>query len=332
MQLPKFQLLQPSSLAEAIDLLSQHKGEAQLLAGGTDLLPAMKLRVRTPVYLVSLKGIPRLDYIEYGQDKGWIKIGPLTTPKALQSSPLIQEKLSVLARTVGLVGARQIQNMATIGGNICLDTRCWYYNQSHFWRSCRLPCYKAGGELCYAIQAVGHCHAVYSGDLAPCLIALAAQVKIKDRQGEKIIPLEELYTGKGNCPLNLAPDEIIAEILIPLPSNYTGSTYQKLRDREAIDFPLAGVAVCVSLDQKDGICTNIRIVLNAVGSAPRRATKAEELLTGKVIDEAVIEEAGKECFRQAHPVPNTPNSPAYRKKAVPVLLRRAIQGALSQIH
>jgi 4-hydroxybenzoyl-CoA reductase subunit beta len=325
-------LLQPTSLAEAVELLSQNRERARLLAGGTDLLAAMKLRVKIPDYLVSLNKILQLDYIQYDQDKGWIKIGPLTTLKTLQSSPLIQERLPTLARAATLVGAKQIQNMATIGGNICLDTRCWYYNQSHFWRSCRQPCYKAGGEICHAIQAVGHCYAVYSGDLAPCLIVLGTQAKIKDPHEEKIIALEGLYTGVGKCPLNLAADEIVAEILIPLPPSHTGSAYQKLRDREAIDFPLAGVAVCLSLDRKDGICTNIRIVLNAVGSAPRQVTKAEELLTGKSINEDLIEEAANECFRQAHPVPNTPNSPAYRKKAVPVLFRRALQEALSQIH
>lgn len=332
MRLPKFHLLQPDSLTEAVELLSQNREEARLLAGGTDLLPAMKLRVKTPAYLISLKGIPQLDYIVYDQDKRWVRIGPLTTLRTLQSSPIIQEKLPILGRAAALIGARQIQNMATAGGNICLDTRCWYYNQSHFWRSCRLPCFKAGGEICHAIQAVGHCYAVYSGDLAPCLIALATQVKIKDRHKERVIPLERLYTGEGKCPLNLAPDEIVAEILIPFLPDYTGSAYQKLRDREAIDFPLAGVAVSMSLDQKDSICTDIRIVLNAVSSAPRRVAKAEEILAGKRIDEGLIEEAAKECFQQSHPVPNTPNSPTYRKRAVPVLFRRALQEALSQIH
>jgi 4-hydroxybenzoyl-CoA reductase subunit beta len=221
--------------------------------------------------------------------------------------------------------------MATIGGNLCLDTRCWYYNQSPFWRSCRPPCYKAGGELCHAIQAVGHCYAVFSGDLAPCLIALSTQIKLRNSYGERIIPLEDLYTGDGKNPLSLGGDEILTEILIPLPQDYVASTYKKLRDREAIDFPLAGVAVGLTLDQNKGICNNIRIVLNAVSSGPRRVLKAEELLHGKQISDNLITDAGQECYKQAHPVPNTPNSPVYRKKAIPVLLRRAIQEAIGQI-
>jgi len=335
MRLPRFQLLRPTTLPEASELLSCYQGEAKLLAGGTDILPAMKLRLLRPAYLIDLKGIEQLSYIR-ADEEGYIKIGPLTTIRDLQDCPLIRERLPLLGRAASLIAARQIQNMATIGGNLCLDTRCWYYNQSHFWRSCRPPCYKAGGEICHAIQAVGHCYAVFSADLAPCLIALSSMVRLNGRHGERVIPLEELYSGDGRRPLTLAPDEILTEIRVPLPANDQdyprGCSYQKLRDREAIDFPLAGVAVSLTLNPGGKVCQEARIVINAVGSGPRRVSKAEELLRGGSFDEETIEEAGKECYKLAHPVANTPRSPAYRRKAIPVLFRRAIQQALVQIN
>jgi len=175
LRLPKFQYLKPSTVDEACSLLKKHTGKAKLIAGGTDLLPSMKQRLFTPEQVVDLRQVEGLRGIRNGGGKE-LSIGSLTTLSAVEESGVIQEKYSALAEAAGLVAAPQIRNMGTLGGNIALDTRCWYFNQSHFWRKPLEVCLQRGGEVCHAVKKSKQCHAYFAADTVPALVALNARI------------------------------------------------------------------------------------------------------------------------------------------------------------
>jgi len=261
MRLPQFRYVRPHTVAEASSFLHEHQPKATVLAGGTALMVNLGQRLIEPDYILGLKNIPDLDYIHRDKDST-LKIGTLTTVYDLARSPLVTEQYPVLAQAAGAMAMPAIQQMATVGGNLCQDTRCIYYNQSQFWRQARPPCFKRGGDICHAVKGGQRCLAVYQGDLAPALLALEASVKVARKDGERVMPLGELFTGKGDIPVRLEPDEFITEIQVPpLPENAFGS-YQKLRIREAIDFPLTSVAAVLEIDG-DNICRRARLVLGA---------------------------------------------------------------------
>jgi 4-hydroxybenzoyl-CoA reductase subunit beta len=322
MHLPKFEHLQPESLEEALDLLSEHGEEANVMAGGTDLLVSMKHRLLTPKYLLNLKGLG-LDFIEEGKEG--LRIGALTRLVGIIKSPLVRERFPVLAQAAGYVSAPPLQNMGTLGGNLCLNTRCFFYNQSQFWRQARPLCFKTGGEVCHVVKGSDHCYSVYQGDLAPVLIALEAQVKLAQKGSERVIPLLDLYTGRGEEPIALDAGEILTEVEIPALAASWGGDYQKLRYRGAMDFPLVGVAAV--LHRNGGSCARARVVLTAVASAPVVVEEASKLLEGQKPDEEVIARAAEAAYESAHPVANVGSTPRYRRKMVRAMAKRAIANA-----
>jgi 4-hydroxybenzoyl-CoA reductase subunit beta len=323
MRLPKFEHLQPESLEEALDLLGKHGEGAKVIAGGTDLLVSMKHRLLTPKYLLNLKGLAELDFIE--ESKGGVRIGALTRLTTLIKSPLVREKFPILAQAARYVAAPPLQNMGTLGGNLCLNTRCFFYNQSQFWRQAPPLCFKAGGEMCHVVKGGDHCYSVYQGDLAPILIALEARVKLAKKDGERMIPLLDLYTGKGEKPIVLEAGEILTEVEIPAPVAPWGGDYQKLRYRGAMDFPLVGVAAVLHLN--GGSCAKAKVVLTAVASAPVVVEEGSKLLEGQKLDEEVIARAAEAAYEAAHPVGNIGSTPLYRRKMVRVMTQRAIAHA-----
>jgi 4-hydroxybenzoyl-CoA reductase subunit beta len=326
MRLPKFEHLQPDSLEEALDLLSQYGEDAKVIAGGTDLLVMMKHRLLTPKYLLNLKGIG-LDFIEESQEG--LRIGALTRLTTLIKSPLVQQRFPVLVQAASYVAAPPVRNMATLGGNLCLNTRCFFYNQSQFWRQARPLCFKTGGEMCHAVKGGDHCYSAYQGDLAPVLIALEARVKLASKNGERVIPLLDLYTGQGEEPIAVKPDEILTEVEIPAPTATWGGDYQKLRYRGAMDFPLVGAAAV--LHGNGGSCVKAKVVLTAVASAPVVVEEANKLLEGSKLDEEVIAEAAEAAYKVAHPVDNIGSTPLYRRKMVRVMTKRAIANAVKSL-
>lgn len=338
MRLPKFEHLQPESLREALDLLSEHGEEVKATAGGTDLLVSMKQRLLTPRYLLNLKGLAGLDFIrEDKESKEGLRLGALTRLATIVKSPLVREKFPVLAQAAGYVSAPPLQNMGTLGGNLCLNTRCFFYNQSLSWRQARPLCFKMGGEMCHAVKGSDHCYSVYRGDLAPVLIALGARVTLAKKDSQRVIPLLELYTGKGEEPIALEAGEILTEVEIPGPapdcksgkSSLTtaswGGDYQKLRYRGAMDFPLVGVAAVLNWNGES--CTRARVVLTAVASAPVVVEEANELLEGQKPDEKAIARAAEAVYKAAHPVANVGSTPPYRRKMARVMAKRAITNA-----
>jgi len=327
MRLPKFEFIQPRSLQETCSILQEHHRKAVILAGGTALLVNLRYRLSEPAIVVGLKRLTGLDYVRRNR-RGGLVIGSMATLETLEKSPLVLKECASLAQAAQLVAIPPIRRGATIGGNLCLDTRCIYYNQSEFWRSGLKACFKLGGNICNAVEKARRCQAVYQGDLGPVLIALGAEVKIASANGEKIIPLAKFYTGRGEKPNILKSDEVLVEVRIPTPSRGAVGVYEKLRMREGMDFPMAGVAVMVKRDRSDMV-EQAKIVLGAVGSSPIEVAKAERLLEGYKPADDLFQSVSREVVDCAQPVGNLAINATYRRKMVGVLVKRALRRALA---
>jgi 4-hydroxybenzoyl-CoA reductase subunit beta len=324
MRLPKMDHVASSTLRDACALMSEQSEKARLLAGGTDLLVASKLLNVKPSLLVSLGEISELKGIQFDEMEG-LRIGAMTTLNEMRYDPNVVKHYPALAEAAASVGTTQLQYMGTLGGNLCLDTRCMYYNQSEPWRKSRAVCMKMGGDVCHVVPKGKKCYAVFSGDMAPALIAYEAQVKLVDIAGERTMKLEDFYTGDGKSPNQIKPGEILSEVTIPPPAEKQGSTYLKYRVRGSIDFPLAGVAVRIDLTD-DGICQDCRIVLNGVSSGPVLVQDAGDVLKGKKLKEDLINQAAEQATKAAHPVANALGAtPSYRRKMIGILTRRALK-------
>lgn len=324
MRLPRFEHFEPRSVDEALEFLAEHAEEAKLIAGGTELLVSMKLGLLAPGYLVNLKEIPELNFIAHDQEG--LRIGALTKLATLVRSEVVKDSYPILAQAAGCVAAPPVQEMGTLGGNLCLNTRCFYYNQSQFWRDARSRCYKTGGDTCHVVKGGNRCFATYQADIAPALIALQADVKIARKGGERTIPLTELYTGKGRRPLALEADEVLLEVRVPRTLAEWSGDYQKLRYREALDFPLVGVAIALSTDHAQ-ICRKANLVLTAVGTGPIVVEEGRKLLEGQKMTGGLVDQVADAAFEAAHPVDNIGSTPSYRRKMVRVLTKRAIRNA-----
>jgi 4-hydroxybenzoyl-CoA reductase subunit beta len=326
MNLPEFELIQPHSLQEACAMLGEHDRNTVLLAGGTALIVALRYRLSTPAVVIDLKGVTALDTVGRNESGG-LAIGSMVTLENLEKSPLVLNQFPYLAQAIQLVAVPPIRRKATIGGNLCLDTRCIYYNQTEFWRSGQEACFKRGGKICHAVEKGRRCQSVYQGDLAPLLLALGALVKIASAKGERVIPLAEFFTGRGEKPNVLKSEEILAEVHIPPSTNGVSGAYEKLRVREGMDFPMAGVAVTLKKD-RDGKIEQIKMVLGAVASSPIEVPNAGQLLQGHKPTNDLIESLSREAVDRAHPVANLAMNASYRTKMVGVLAKRALRHAL----
>jgi len=327
MRLPKFKFIQPHLLEEACSILGEHDRKAAILAGGTALMVALRYRLSKPGVVIGLKGLNALDYVRRNGGGG-LAIGAMVTLETLEKSPFVLNGYAPLSQAIKLVALPSIRHVATIGGNLCLDTRCIYYNQSEFWRNALPACFKRGGDVCHAVEKGRRCQSVYQGDLAPALIALGAEVKIVSTNGERVIPLAEFFTGRGEKPNVLKPDEILAEVRIPSSDSNTAGAYEKLRVREGMDFPLAGVAVVVKM-KGGGTIDRVKVVLGAVGSSPISVVKATEFLEGHKPTEDLLQSVVQEALNNARPVGNLSMDASYRRKMVGVLLKRALRRVLS---
>jgi 4-hydroxybenzoyl-CoA reductase subunit beta len=201
MTLPEFTLLRPRVLPEALDMLASHAGDIQIIAGGTDLVPSMKQRLFTPRYVLDLKAIRDLNYIRNGNG---LEIGALATVDVIAESPMVREKFPTFAAAAATIASPVLRTMGTLGGNLCLDTRCLWYNQSELWRQSCGFCLKKDGNVCHVAPGGKKCWAVFSGDTAPALLALGAEIEIASAAGVRRIPLSEFYTGDGMSPRKLA--------------------------------------------------------------------------------------------------------------------------------
>jgi len=306
---------------QAMSLLDEYMGKAKVIAGGIDIIRLMRKRVIAPKVLVNIKTIPELAYIS--EDAEGLKLGSLTTISDIDQSILIRNKYGILAQAGHAVASPQVRNVATIGGNLCQEVNCWYYRSSAL-TGRSFFCYRKGGAHCYAIHGDnryhailgnGECHAAFTSDMAPALIALGARIKIASPTEERTIPLEEFYTPCGNI---LKPNEIVTEIQVSPPRLGTKQRYLKFRLRKAIDPALSSVATVVTA--AEGKVIDAKIVLGAVAPTPYRSIEAEEVIKGRVLTESVAEIAAKVALSRAIPL----SMNAYKIPITEALVKRAI--------
>jgi 4-hydroxybenzoyl-CoA reductase subunit beta len=286
-----FDYFEPKSVSDLLALLSEYGEKAAILAGGTDLIPRMKKGLISPSYLINIARISGLRKIEESQEG--LKIGPMVPLSLLERNPLLSSRYPVLQKAISHVGTPSLRNAATIGGNICLDTKCIYRDQVQTWRRALEPCFKLGGQRCYVVRGGKNCHASLAADTIPALIALGAGVRILSPSGERSIPVEALYTGDGVRPLVLSHEELLTEITLPSLPMGARSAYLRFSFRKAIDFPL--VSAAFFMGQKDGVCLSAKIVLGAVAPKPLRLSQLEETLKGKKITPDLL----RDCSEQA---------------------------------
>jgi len=285
-RLPRFEYLTPKTIDEALSLLSQYKEKAKVIAGGTDVVPQLKRReTKAPQYIIDLKGIPGLDYIKY-DEVGGLTLGVLATIHAVETSPVIREKFNILYQAAQSMASPQVRNRGTIVGNIC--------------------------------------NAVPSADTATALLTLEAKLKLVSQQGERMVNIEDFFTGPNQTVLN--DEELLQEIQIPNLPPHAKGIYLKLTPRRAMDLAIVGVAVVVI--PEDGLCNDIRIALGAVAPTPIRAKRAEGILRGQRFNEQLMEKAAQTAAEESKPIDDHRASAEYRREMVKVLTKRAMEQAI----
>jgi 4-hydroxybenzoyl-CoA reductase subunit beta len=329
LSLPDFKLLRPRSIQVALDSLSHHTGNVRVLAGGTDLIPSMRQKLFEPEYVLDLRGITALRGIK-PQPEGGVEIGALTTLRAIERSDFLRQHYPVLTEAAATVASPVLRNMGTIGGNICLDTRCLWYNQSPTWRKGCGFCIKKDGDLCHVAPGGTKCWAVFSGDTPPALLCLNAEIEIASASGTRRLPLRDFYTGLGDDYRKLQPNELVTRVFLPAASADYHGVYRKLRVRGSIDYPLAGVAVVMKRSpngNSGGHVADARIAITAVNPAPLLVNGASELLAGKAVDQTLAEAAGDLAAKICKPLTTSALTPEYRREMIRVFTKRAVLAA-----
>ena len=328
MSLPKFEYLSLADVKEACEALREYHGRIAVYGGGTELIMHLKRRLKDPRYLLSLKNLTELRMLKFDPDVGFV-LGAMCSLKNLAVDTLVQSKLVALAQAASQVASPQIRNMATIGGNICLDTRCWYYDRSKEWRMSFPPCYKAGGQQCQVVKGGRQCYALFQADTVPSLLILKAKLKLVRTQGIRMIPIDEFYSGRGGTLNQLSDDELLAEIHIPKLPPCSGSAYVKYRTRDSIEFPVLGAASMVTLDEKRKYCKEARFALVGHGSKPL-LTDATEFVVGvegPVLSEDVIDH----ILNELKPVHHMGVSASFKRKIARICVRKAFVEAWMRV-
>jgi 4-hydroxybenzoyl-CoA reductase subunit beta len=321
LRLPAFTLSFPTAVTEAVRLKAEHGADASYVAGGTDLYPNMKRLQQTPRHVIDIRRVPELSALDRGKE-GQLKIGSAVTLTRLIHHPLVRQEWPVLARAAATISTPILQNMGTVGGNLLLDTRCNYYNQTYEWRRAIDFCMKKDGKICWVAPSSPRCWAVQSSDLAPVMVALGASVTLLGPKGSRTIPATALYRNDGIDYLTKQPDELLVHIEVPALRS-ARADYQKLRRRGAFDFPVLGVAAWVDCDPQE-LIRAARIVVGAVGSWPMESEEAAKVLIGQPLTEESISAAATAAARRAKPLDNTDFTIGWRKDMVPVYVRRAL--------
>ena len=316
--IPEFQLLRPATVVEAASLL-QRPG-ARLVAGGTDLLPNMRRGLVDPRCLIDLTSMAGFDAIE-GQQGRW-RLGAGVTLVTLERHPALAQALPALVQAAGQVAGPGHRSAATLGGNLCQDTRCVFYNQSAWWRDANGGCLKFQGDTCHVAPQGRHCHAAYQGDLAPALLAYGAEVEIVGTETRGRRPLADLYRDDGAAHLTLGPNEVVAAVHVPAPSAGQVSAYRKVRMRGAMDFPLAGVAVALRLE--GGVLVELAVGLSGTNSRPLRLDGTDALL-GRAVDDALLEALAKLVRKQASPMRSTVTPSNHRRVVAAATAQRLVR-------
>ena len=323
MSLPDFKLLRPRTLKEATDALAHHAQEIQIIAGGTDLIPSLRQRLFEPKYVLDIRGIGELRGIH--PRKGALEIGVLTTLTEIEHSQFLRKHYPVLTEAAKTVASPILRNMGTLGGNICLDTRCLWYNQSLTWRKGCGFCIKKDGDLCHVAPGGTKCWAAFSGDTPPALLCLGAQIEIVGPNGAQRVPLSDFYTKLGDTYKKLERNQLVTRVFLPQASADLRGSYFKLRIRGSIDYPLAGVAI--ALRRNNGHVEDARVAITAVNPAPMLVRGAHEALEGKALTEDLAAQIGELAARTAKPLTTSALTPEYRREMIRVFTKRAVLAA-----
>ena len=319
MRLPPFTLKTPRTIAEAAQWLADAPAETMLLAGGTDLVPNMKRKQQTPTTVVALRSLTALREIRNGAG---LTIGAGATLTQIVNDMKVRAAAPGLWQAAAQIATPHLRNMGTIGGNLCLDTRCTYYDQNFEWRQAIDFCMKKDGKTCWVATSSPRCLAVSSTDTAPMLQALGARVHLISARGERDVDVADLYANDGMHYLTRRPDEILTSVAIPALDGWR-STYWKLRRRGSFDFPVASAAVAARLD--GDVVAEVRIVLGAVASRPMASPKAAALLTGQRLTDEAIAAAADAAYDVAKPMDNTDYELVWRKKMIRALVTYALK-------
>ncbi|HEV2182874.1 MAG TPA: FAD binding domain-containing protein [Candidatus Acidoferrales bacterium] len=330
MTLPAFRVLHPRSVADAVSMLDQHGVDAMVIAGGTDVIPNLQMRLFTPRVLVDVKPLRELAAIEFSPRDG-LRIGATATLTSVLVMPWIRDKFTVIASAIGTIAGPLQRNMGTIGGNLCLETRCRWYNQSHFWRQSLGGCLKKDGDICHVAPGGKFCWAAWSGDSAPAFLVLDAELEIASLSGTRRVPLREFYKNDGMDRIALARNELLTAVHVPAHMAGRRGVYQKLRVRDSIDYPLAGVAVAMEVDSA-GICKDARVALSAVNPAPMLVTQAGESLVGRKWSLELAERVAHAAIQTGKPLTTSGSTPVYRRDMVRVFTRRALEETWKNSH
>ncbi|PYP21899.1 MAG: 4-hydroxybenzoyl-CoA reductase [Gemmatimonadetes bacterium] len=316
LRLPSFKYLQPKTLKEALAMKADAGPDGMYVAGGTDLYPNMKRRHQEPRTVISLMAIPELKRLE-----GW-NVGTCVTLTELSNLPTFQHSYPAVAHAAALVSTPLLRNMGTLGGNLCLDTRCNYYDQTYEWRKAIDFCMKKDGHICWVAPSSPRCWAVSSSDVAPVAVAIGAEFLLVGPQGERVIPAGRFYHNDGINYLTKQPDEILVEVRLPAPDGWD-AVYHKLRRRGSFDFPVLGVAAWVR--REGGRVTDARIVLGGVASWPQEIPEAAAALRDGELGDDAIAAAAAAAYRPAKPLDNTDFDLSWRKQMTRVYVKAALE-------
>ncbi len=332
--MPQFRVMRPRSVDEAVRVLAEHGPRAMLIAGGTDVIPNLQMKLFSPRVLVDVKGLRELSRIDYSPATG-LRIGALATLTAIHDSEIIREKFSVLHAAVGSIAGPLQRNMGTLGGNLCLETRCLWYNQSYFWRKSLGGCLKhpmpnkdaAYPEtICHVAPGGDFCWAVWSGDSAPALLALDAEIEIAGARGARRLPLRDFYRNDGMDRIALGRDELLTYVHVPARMAGRRGSYHKLRIRNSIDYPLAGVATAMAVDAQ-GTCRDARVAIAAVNPAPLLLPEAAQWLAGQRYSPELAERVAHRAIQTGKPLTTSASTPVYRREMLKVFTRRALEAS-----
>ncbi|MBZ0216986.1 MAG: xanthine dehydrogenase family protein subunit M [Fimbriimonadaceae bacterium] len=324
-----FEYERPDSLEEVVTRLGELGTSAKVLAGGSDLLPNMRLKIQKPHTLVSLNAItPEPPIVETDRS---IRIHALTRLHEIETSALLLSELPMLSESAHQVGSNQIRQMGTLGGNLCQEIRCLYLNQEHDFQFVA-PCYKRGGDCCYPYpnNSSDICASVFMSDIAPALIALDARIEILGEDGLRAVCTEDFYTGNGLKPVDISPSELVGAVIVPPPPPLSGWGYHKSTIRGGLEFAMCVVAVRLSLEDDRQTCADVRISIGAVSEGPSRPKGAEDILRGSILDEESIADVAMAAIEETRFLPHHNFTVEYLRENARVYLRRVLAEAFER--
>ena len=329
LRLPEFTFCRPRSIKEAAQILAGEGPNAMVVAGGTDLWPKMKRRQMEPRIVVGLRQLPGLRGISGSPSTG-MTLGANLTLRELERHPMLLERYSGVAAAAHSISSPPLKTMGTLGGNLCVDTRCFYYDQTFEWRQAIHFCLKKDGDTCWVAPGSSRCWAVSSTDLAPVMLALNARIHLFSTSGDRTVEAGEMYNQDGIAYLKRHPGEIVTQIDLP-PVNGDITAFGKLRRRGSIDFPIMNVAVWIHPAKDRRTVEAARVAIGGIASAPILARTASSCLVGQQLTENSIRDAAQAARLESRPLDNTDLDFSWRRQMVEVWVRRTLEDATKQL-